>query len=440
MPLFQMRLSLRLLGPFRLPTDRNWSKQHPRIRTPRPLVDRFNLGNMHPNKEWWRERRIAPATFMGFPDVTKAELVGGSLYTEQMDAATLAVIVDKCVLEGITNAEFWAKFSWRCQQIINSITETDAAYLFRGFSRANFFDSHLALSLWGRIDWLLPKVNLSDASVIIEGFNNPKYRNARYEHRVLAHMQLLVEARDDWTPMELCKAAAAVGQVDSGNQLRQRILRTVASKLPNADLTLVDTRVLAGVLEAFATLNVKDELEALLAIARDLEESGKLTKRNRGAAGDEAVRILTALAKLGFVELHPSLCQELAADYFDNIYKLSHDSLLKAASLVLRKTVLQLPENHREVLLRRIARECYKLPSELACRMLTALLDASPLNGDEMTNLTQECVSECLVRLAQTGVEGVDPSVLLETRRAIESCPSKTEDMNILLQVIALLS
>ena len=110
-----MQRSAFLRGPFRVPTDRNWSKQHPRIRTPRPLVDRFNLGSLHPNKEWWRERRIAPATFMGFPDVSKAEVRGGSLYVEQMDAATLAVIVDKCVRDKICNEEFFSKFFQKLQ-------------------------------------------------------------------------------------------------------------------------------------------------------------------------------------------------------------------------------------------------------------------------------------------------------------------------------------
>ena len=63
---------------------------------------------MFRTQEWWRERRIAPATFFGFPDVTKATSVaksvlellaaeaglrGGSMYVEQMDAAPPTVSV-----------------------------------------------------------------------------------------------------------------------------------------------------------------------------------------------------------------------------------------------------------------------------------------------------------------------------------------------------------
>ncbi|CAD7943251.1 unnamed protein product [Amoebophrya sp. A25] len=78
------------------PQGRNsWALQNHRIRQPRPLVDRFAMKREHREKEWWRERRIAPATFMGFPDMSKHALRGGSLYTEQMDAPTLAVICDR---------------------------------------------------------------------------------------------------------------------------------------------------------------------------------------------------------------------------------------------------------------------------------------------------------------------------------------------------------
>ena len=223
-------------GQFRLPTERNWSKQHPRIRTPRPLVDRFNLGRLHPNKEWWRERRIAPATFMGFPDVTKAEVRGGSLYTEQMDAPTLALIVDKCVQEGIKNEEFWSKFSWRAQQLCPKISETEIAYLFRGVSRADWFDSHLALSLWGRIDWLLPRFNLGDLSVVVEGFHNAKFRNERYEKKVLNQMLLLVEAKHDWTSDELLRAARSLGCIEPeapSVELRKTIQEKIGSQLAN---------------------------------------------------------------------------------------------------------------------------------------------------------------------------------------------------------------
>ena len=44
---------------------------------PRPLVDQFDLSKEQKEKQWWRERPLAPATFFGFPDVTKIGLRGG---------------------------------------------------------------------------------------------------------------------------------------------------------------------------------------------------------------------------------------------------------------------------------------------------------------------------------------------------------------------------
>lgn len=208
---------------------------------------------------------------MGFPDVSKAELRGGSLYTEQMDAATLAVIVDKCVEEGIRNEEFWAKFSWRAQQICPKLSETEVAYLFRGFSKADWFDSHLALSLWGRIDWILPRFGLGDISVVVEGFKNPRFRNERYERNVLQHMLLLVEAKRDWTGDELVRAARCVGLIDSGAssiEIRKKILEHVTTLLTECDLSLVEVGKVVGALDSFTVLGCEHLRERILAITR----------------------------------------------------------------------------------------------------------------------------------------------------------------------------
>ena len=222
-------------GPFRLPTEGNWAKQHPRIRTPRPLVDRFNLGNLHPNKEWWRERRHAPTTFMGFPDIALAEVRGGSLYIEQMDAATLAVVVEKCVSsqsreDNLYWNDVWMKLRWRAQQLTNSLGETDLAYLFRGFSRSSQpADPHLLLSLWARTDFLLPRFSLPDLSVLVEGYANTHFVSPKYQGRVLVHMLDLVENRPGWTPDELCKAAVALGHTQGGTQ--KRIMHAISHQL-----------------------------------------------------------------------------------------------------------------------------------------------------------------------------------------------------------------
>ena len=121
------------------------------VRQPRALVDRFSMHREHREKEWWRERRLAPATFMGFPDVSKAALRGGSLYVEKMDSVTLAVILDKCVKEDWLDDEMWGKFCWHSQKLAVKMIEPDLCYTFRAFAKANKFQSNWFATYVGRI-------------------------------------------------------------------------------------------------------------------------------------------------------------------------------------------------------------------------------------------------------------------------------------------------
>ncbi|CAE7323469.1 Zdhhc9 [Symbiodinium natans] len=154
---------------------------------------RFDLSRVQPQKEWWRERRVAPATFFGFPDITKAGLRGGSLYTEQMDAVTLAVLADKCVQENVWDPEIWLKFSWRAQQLSTRTEEPDLCYIFRAFARADWFDQNLLTTYLGRLHRRLPQFQLPDVTVLLEAFENPRFRQGEYLQKSLTHMALLLQ-------------------------------------------------------------------------------------------------------------------------------------------------------------------------------------------------------------------------------------------------------
>ncbi|CAE7373665.1 Zdhhc9 [Symbiodinium microadriaticum] len=154
---------------------------------------RFDLSRVQPQKEWWRERRVAPATFFGFPDVTKAGMRGGSMYTEQMDAVTLAVLADKCVQENVWDPEMWLKFSWRAQQLSTRTQEPDLCYIFRAFARADWFDQNLLTTYLGRLHRRLPQFQLPDVAVLLEAFENPRFRQGEYLQRSLTHMALLLQ-------------------------------------------------------------------------------------------------------------------------------------------------------------------------------------------------------------------------------------------------------
>lgn len=192
------------------PSRRTWSKQHYRIRAPRPLVDRLDLSRELPQKQWWRERRIAPATFFGFPDVTKQGLRGGSLYVEQMDSVTLAVLADKCVKEDVWDPEIWTKFSWRAQQIACRTHEPDLCYIFRAFSRADWFDQNLLTTYLGRLHRRLYNLHLPDVAVVLEAFANPRFRLGTYLQKTMLHLGLLLQHRDDAKADDLARTCAAL--------------------------------------------------------------------------------------------------------------------------------------------------------------------------------------------------------------------------------------
>jgi hypothetical protein len=383
---------------------------------------------MHPQKEWWRERRLAPATFMGFPDVTKAELRGYNLYTEQMDAATLAVIIDKCVEEKILNEEFWAKFSWRTQQLINKVNETEICYLFRGFSRRDWIDSHLLLSLWGRSDFLLPRISLEDASVLLEGYSNDHFFNRKYEARVLDHVEGLVTVRNDWTVGELVKISSVLGyssrlsrQDQALTETRKRILSIVLSKVAEkpGDLFDVPGVTIAKTLASMSRLGVSD-LPLLLCLTDELKDSGKLTNKQEENGFNSAVIALKALTELNAIDVFP----DLLIEYYDNIYRLSHEALVDMVGIAERLVSPLLPPDNLSVLLLRVSREIYKMEKSVVVQLLIELLTTN-----SVSEMHAECVGECVDRLVETGVDGVP--ILDVLRESINRAPKSLQSENL---------
>jgi len=188
---------------YKPPGKRGWSKQHPKIRTPRPLVDRFTAHREHPEKEWWRERRIAPPTFMGFPDLANHKLHGGSLYTEQMDSQTLAVICDKAIKDGFIGPEYddvWEKFVKRALQLCSRTENPDICYLFRAICKADpKVESDFLPTFQGRIKRRLPHMDLKDCAILIEGFlSNPRFFHQQTFDDILIHCEQLLFHRDDF--------------------------------------------------------------------------------------------------------------------------------------------------------------------------------------------------------------------------------------------------
>ena len=145
---------------YRPVTEETWSRQHHKIRTPRPLVDEFDLGTIHKRKEWWRERRIAPETYMGFPDVRNIDLRGGPLHAEKMNASVLSIITNKVVEDGIRSPDVLQKLCWRAQQLATKTTQPELCYFFQNFARADWYDQYFVTTVLGNIYRRLPSFEL----------------------------------------------------------------------------------------------------------------------------------------------------------------------------------------------------------------------------------------------------------------------------------------
>lgn len=309
------------------PSRRTWSKQHHRIRSPRPMVDRFDLSREQPHKEWWRERPVAPATFFGFPDVTKHGLRGGSLYVEQMDSVTLAVLADKCLKEKIWDPEIWMKFAWRAQQLASRTHEPDLCYLFRAFARADWFDQNLLTTYLGRIHRRLHGFQLADVTVVLEAFANPRFRQSTYLQKVFVHLALLLQHRDDATVGDLARCCVALQAVrplspELSNELTEA-LQLLAEALLLRDLSELNAARMVAAINSYVTWGlVSAECVAPSKASHDLcwalvrELRGQLRNHGRERPEDLAV-LASALARGGLK--HEALWEEL-------VHNLEHEA------------------------------------------------------------------------------------------------------------------
>lgn len=321
------------------PGRRTWSKQHYRIRTPRPMVDRLDLSIELPQKEWWRERRITPATFFGFPDVGKASLRGGSLYVEQMDTVTLAVLLDRCLKQQVLDPEMWTKFSWRAQQLAARTHEPDLCYIFRAFSRADWFDQNLLTTYLGRLQRRLFMFQLPDVAVLLEAFANPRYRQSNYLQKALTHLTLLLQHRDDAKAEDLARSCAALRQLQPLDPALHRdvlaSLELLAEALLLRDLGELGTARAVRVLDCYVAWGMIDGEVVSAGANASTDLCWALLREMRGglrALGHEKPEELSVLAlalATGGLQ-HEKLWSELVHELEHEAHRLSGSSAAAA--------------------------------------------------------------------------------------------------------------
>ncbi|CEM14546.1 unnamed protein product [Vitrella brassicaformis CCMP3155] len=275
---------------FEPPSKRTWSKQHFKIKFPRPLVDPFAMHALHPIKEWWRERKLRPDTFMGFPDVTKIALRGGSIYHERMDPVTLSVITDKCVQENLTDEEIWSKLCQRAQQIVNQTYEPDLGFIYRAHAQIDWYDQYFVTSYLGRIHRRLHMFQLTDCALIVEAMANPKFYNDKYLEMILDHMDILLTHRDDFQVQHL---ATVLHSLKICNVPEQRVIHPISAWMLKRDLSSLHPSAMANTLEALGAL-VPHEADRDLAWSLTRELRPKLDE----CSAHDLVKVAGAVADM----------------------------------------------------------------------------------------------------------------------------------------------
>jgi len=308
------------------------------------MVHRFQLEREHPEKEWWRERRIAPATFFGFPDPARHGLRGGSLYVEQMDSVTLAVLADRCLKEKVWDPEIWSKFAWRAQQIVSRTHEPDLCYIFRAFARADWFDQNLLTTYLGRLHRRLHAFQLPDVAVFLEAFGNPKFRQSTYLQKALTHTTLLLQHRDDAQAEHLARTCAALRDLKPLPSILQLevlgllellaealLLRELSELGPARTIHVMDCFVAWGLVSRERSKASSASIDLCWALARELK--GRLRDHAKEHPDHLATLALT-LASGGLA--HEELWDELVYNLGQVSYKMSASSVAAAASGVAR--------------------------------------------------------------------------------------------------------
>lgn len=403
------------------PSRRSWSKQHYRIRVPRPLAQRFDISREHPEKEWWRERRIAPATFFGFPDVTKHGLRGGQLYVEQMDAVTLAVLGDKCVKEDVWDPEIWERFSWRAQQIASRTHEPELCYIFRAFARADWFDQNLLTTYLGRLHRRLHNFQLPDVAVLLEAFVNPRFRLSDYLRKALLHLVLLLQHRDDAKAEDLARTCAALAglwpQRAPLHQEVAQLLELLAEALLLRDLADLGPSRSIAVMDCYVTwglfgIEQRSSQERAATAAADLcwalarELLGQLRDHSREKPEDLA----TLAMAMGYGSLqHGELWEELCESLEHRAHKLSGPAAAMAAYGVARGE--QRAPKVFENLARTIRLECDKLSPLDTARAAWGLIRGGGAAAVDQTLLLRE-EGPLLQRVLELGLDAFDAEAL----------------------------
>ncbi|CDR93884.1 hypothetical protein, conserved [Babesia bigemina] len=229
---------------------KSWSKQHPDFRTRRPLVEPYNLGRLHPEKEWWKLPRkgLSPQTFMGFPDVAHIEKRGGALYTHLMDGHTLCMVVYRCIDKDVRDFGIWRSLAQQALNLAMGLDPYIVSLLFLYFSRSDHYDYRFVATFTGRILATLSQFKLHECYNVLLAMENEQYLHELTKQRVTRHAEALCLGDARSIPVEdalrmITVARANTPEVDN-------ILLALGEIVEVSDISTVDEGIVVDALDA----------------------------------------------------------------------------------------------------------------------------------------------------------------------------------------------
>ncbi|KAF8820997.1 hypothetical protein IE077_002576, partial [Cardiosporidium cionae] len=231
-------------------------------------------------------------------------------------------VLDKCLKEDIKNPSLWTDLCWRAQQICHHLSEPFSLYIFRAFSRGDWYDHYFFLTFLGKMQQRLLTYRLRDCAYVVEAMCNPKFRENRFVfvclslyflsmgredtkrgsnsmkcnvkkkrflQNIFEHAQALLTHRSDISTEDICYFLGALRFLEDppvslvikmGESLRQRDLRCIKFSY----------RVEA--LEAFASIDFSGSKEILDTLVQTLKNEYK------EASLSEIIRMVHAFSQL----------------------------------------------------------------------------------------------------------------------------------------------
>ena len=204
-------------------------------------MDSLDLRAHHVKKQWWRERRLSPISHLGHPDYAHSSNHGISSYVEQMDTATLILIVSEAKKYGV-DAKILSEWSLRAQRLSHDLSAVETSTLISGFTNLAYGDSLLYTTLIARLRRLCPTMTLSESGLsLLSVLKVTRHESIKID--LAARTVQVVLERDDHKAESLLHSFIALSQLDR-NSSRSKALSKIMLGIRLTNLAECDSRLI----------------------------------------------------------------------------------------------------------------------------------------------------------------------------------------------------